>query len=842
MQTEIDVLEQYSNPQDRKKYTFPQAETDRFRLASADARNPNGSRSDIDQAAANCFYGETHTNQLFGIHSKKVPSHLENEKEVILNNGVVYSNDTTPVNSIEFRHIQKGGPVHCNGHAARHPSPYYYGDLYKVTKKLSKFQPPKYRKSVNLDVSAERAQIPKLSKRNSIAGDHISPPTLFGNQDPVTPAGSGYVPSVRSTEIISSCIITEWDETLMPPRRLLSHDLPTIACKYIPFAKVKNEVGVVRGTVRRLSKLRTTRRIGLKQPLECEAEADRAGNEADIEEEVVGEGDNIADEKMARQRHVYETAFDCKVERSEDNSDDVYRVTNSNSKDINRPCAVAQITERSTKHESERKVQLRSQPLFIQMESHSSVDMSSLSQGIESLQIKCSDEKIRLGRTVTCEYSPSALSNNFLAAKFHDTKDHIRSNIRKAPNIHLQSDSLKLKHIGSTRKSWKMKQSKQINDGIFQNKNEARSSVYEITDSRLRGENRENIVGFGSRPRQERHCSHYFVPNWKTMVNFKGRAHKIKENSSKSAKEPKSMQFKLHSTRRRLDSSSMESMATSSSGGSMESLRSSTSEDNRSTSSSESRHSISLSSHSSDSGSTNWFYQHRYHPQTSLSNFLAYHDSKLHILSPISDKSSQEPASENSDSNRNCNSQQASPEKTMGNSTASSTANVSSFKVIPPINTSFNKGRLLPNKHLISLALQSSSSGDAEIQGSDSGISIESQGAFVSQPVGVRSAIPQMGKINSMSTDPDLSDLPFDMPKLRRRRLLIEQDATTSGSATSVDFRDLPFDMPKLRRRLRSTQTTDSSASRASSSLSIRDTETPVVFVNQQKQNSCELW
>lgn len=49
--------------------------------------------------------------------------------------------------------------------------------------------------------------------------------------------------------------------------------------------------------------------------------------------------------------------------------------------------------------------------------------------------------------------------------------------------------------------------------------------------------------------------------------------------------------------------SSTESMTTSSSGGSMESIKSSTSEGNRSTSSSESRQSASLSSHSSDSGS-----------------------------------------------------------------------------------------------------------------------------------------------------------------------------------------------------------------------------------------------
>lgn len=82
--------------------------------------------------------------------------------------------------------------------------------------------------------------------------------------------------------------------------------------------------------------------------------------------------------------------------------------------------------------------------------------------------------------------------------------------------------------------------------------------------------------------------------------------------------------------------SSTESITTSSSGGSMESLRSSTSEGNRSTTSSESRHSSSLSSHSSDSGA-----KIRYPARL---NMMLH--SKLHVLSPISDKSLQDPTSE----------------------------------------------------------------------------------------------------------------------------------------------------------------------------------------------------
>lgn len=87
--------------------------------------------------------------------------------------------------------------------------------------------------------------------------------------------------------------------------------------------------------------------------------------------------------------------------------------------------------------------------------------------------------------------------------------------------------------------------------------------------------------------------------------------------------------------------SSTESIITSSSGGSMESLRSSTSEGNRSTTSSESRHSSTLSSHSSDSGT-----KIRYPPRA---NMMLH--SKLHVLSPISDKSLQDPTSDIVDNN-----------------------------------------------------------------------------------------------------------------------------------------------------------------------------------------------
>jgi hypothetical protein len=200
--------------------------------------------------------------------------------------------------------------------------------------------------------------------------------------------------------------------------------------------------------------------------------------------------------------------------------------------------------------------------------------------------------------------------------------------------------------------------------------------------------------------------------------------------------------------------------------------------------SSDSRQSSSLSSHSSDSGGN------KSYCGTQNSSFLA-HANKLHILSPISDKSSQEPISETSDNNRNNNSQKCSPEEA---------ATPETMKV---------KRRLPQNKNLLNLGFHT---GDLEIQGSDSGISIQSREGIKSR-FGFTAA--------ELPIQQDFSDLPFDMPKLRRRRM-IAQDACTSGSATSVDLRDLPFDMPKLRRRLRIQQSsTESSVSQASSSQSV---------------------
>ncbi|XP_044021222.1 uncharacterized protein LOC122861104 [Aphidius gifuensis] len=771
-------------------------------------------------------------------------------------------NNTVTVDCVAQVHVSDQSPTESN-QPIRHPSPYYYGDLFKTPDQIPKSQPTKYRKSISLDVPNDRSRTPGLPKRNSVAGDGAAPFTNTapgGSKEEVSPTGSEHAGPIHNNEILSSCIITEWDHTLMPPHRLLSHDLPTTSCMCVasPDEDEINEPNkVARHQVR---KLRRARRIEPQQPVlvEYDAEAERAGDEADVEEDEAADAEDYDDEDMARQRQLYETAFDCKVNRSDDDLDDVDRLTNhavlhsqlriissaqsraSSSTDGSKKNS--QYTGQLAKDNRRKIVVLKPKPIPIRLQHNQPDALSNLSHEIESLQINSGDENTS-SRLPVRGYTQSPPSTAPLPAKFHNNKDHLLLNMHSTPNLPSQPDQSRLKDIRLPVKSLKSNESHQSNDGILEIKSRPKSLIQENNQSQLRRGDKDFILEFKERPKEERQRPRSLIRENRPIMEFKGRPHEAESDILRSRREAGIIEFKLRPTRRRIGYSSTESMATSSSGGSMESIRSSTSEGNRSTSSSESRHSTSLSSHSSDSGSTNCFHHHHHQPSATLSGFLTYHASKLHILSPISDKSSQEPASETSENNRNNNSQKASPEEstqeniivntnntnnTINTNNTNNTNAITSI-VVSPSDNLFKKRRTPQNKNLINLALQSSSSGDAEIQGSDSGISIESRAGIKCKPFQFHLIKPQLDNINIADNEPDLSDLPFDMPKLRRRRLQIQQDATTSGSATSVDLRDLPFDMPKLRRRLRCTQSTESSASQASSSLSVRDIE-PAIF------------
>lgn len=142
-------------------------------------------------------------------------------------------------------------------------------------------------------------------------------------------SGSEHAVPARN-EILSSCIITEWDHTLMPPHRLLSHDLPTTVCTCVASAEEEEDELDQRQpqlTRHQVRKLRRTRRID-PQPILVEDEDDVEGEDEGEEEEEEDVEVEEDEEEMARQRHLYETAFDCKVNRSDDDLDDLDRVTN----------------------------------------------------------------------------------------------------------------------------------------------------------------------------------------------------------------------------------------------------------------------------------------------------------------------------------------------------------------------------------------------------------------------------------------------------------------------------------------------------------------------------------
>lgn len=278
-------------------------------------------------------------NSLYASSSIRAPS-IDRDKDLP-------STEDILADCVALVHLTDQSPTESN-QPVRHPSPYYYGDLFKVPEQLSKSQPNKYRKSVSLDVPGERSRTPGIPKRNSVAGDggsyssqqqlqyHQQPqqqsvqPQHYQSQDLVSPtSGSEHAVPDRN-EILSSCIITEWDHTLMPPHRLLSHDLPATVCTCVASPEEEEDELDLRKpqlTRHQVRKLRRTRRID-PQPILVEDEDDVEGEdegEEEEEEDVEAEED---EEEMARQRHLYETAFDCKVNRSDDDLDDLDRVTN----------------------------------------------------------------------------------------------------------------------------------------------------------------------------------------------------------------------------------------------------------------------------------------------------------------------------------------------------------------------------------------------------------------------------------------------------------------------------------------------------------------------------------
>lgn len=525
------------------------------------------------------------------------------------------------------------------------------------------------------------------------------------------------------------------------------------------------------------------------------------------------------DEMSSRTRQLYETAFDCKIAKSDDDLDEVDRVTNhsvlfqpNSSTDVvikpePRPTKSTQVKSRlegkRLKNSKNHAIQEKSSnsggnasgngsplssfptegdpPKDADYETH----ILKITAGIEKVLVsdQNDDQQMDLPSTSTSQlpirgYTPSPPSTAPLPIKFPGKHDRFLMNsIKSAPNLpytnpaHPRLRDLRLPLQSSLRQQHQLAVSvgtsneNSITDSAYVNPPSSTSrNIHNITQSHSsRGRNRPRSFVIESGRVLELRKSH--VSHRHHVGNDGRRPHNY---------------------------SSTESIATSSSGGSMESLRSSTSEGNRSTSSSESRNSTSLSSHSSESGSSS--------VALPLRAPIVVH-SKLHILSPISDKSSQEPASELSEQNKT---QHTSPEEItqigqqLQTGSHTSTLNVEITKPLQQTSTDILKKKKLPaNKTLLNLT--------DEIIGSDSGISLHSRedsklSAGIQNFSLSKLNFPQSDKVNESSTSAaataahscgvpkDLRDLPFDMPKLRRKKAL--QQVITEKKQWQILFSD----------------------------------------------------
>lgn len=300
-------------------------------------------------------------------------------------------------------------------------------------------------------------------------------------------------------------------------------------------------------------------------------------------------------------RQIYETAFDSKVAKSDDDLDEVDRIARNSHLF---PIATDEVMVTPVSHgrnkrsESKKSKNSKNQA---KQEAISGTAEQTLSQEMQNLNLHDNVKAESSSQLPLRGYTPTPPSTAPLPLKFPLKHDRFFINsIKSAPNlpstnpaVHPRLQSLRL-------------------GGDKENTGSSDGSIIDST--------------YNSPRKIERPRS----------VTETGRIGEIKRSHH-----PKSKGKNFSSTE-----------SITSSAGSIDSLRSSTSEGNRSTTSTESRHSSSISSHESDSGA-NVLYP--------LRTQVLVH-TKLHILSPISDKSSLEPGSETSDLIK-ANSQKHTPEE-----------------------------------------------------------------------------------------------------------------------------------------------------------------------------------
>lgn len=589
----------------------------------------------------------------------------------------------------------------------RNPSPYYYSDLLKNreqnqdeieesasrigeefnTQQYDKGNLGKYRKSNSLDTPGPEREI-CIPKRYSITEEGVriircdSPSTTTSDDSDCTECQKRRDWHAKALALVrDSCNIPSYSPNSMPPHRLLG---PAVcACAAPDFVDDHDDLFRPRSIF-------YVHPQGVDECADCSlgggggttttTSSTTFSTTRDIknildDDEMSGSGGDRGS-GSGRTRQIYETAFDCKILKSDDDLDEHDRLTNhSLLLQINNSNQKMTKTKSNSKLARLKNIKNTSNQSTQQQQQHqqkapskSDGSASTISQEMENLHLNNSNlDNINNANTVSSSqlplrgYTPSPPSTAPLPVKFPAKHERyfIMNSIKSAPNL----------------------PSSQI-----QNQNAAQHP-------RLR-ELRIPVDG-GLRPHDIQDSDGGSLVECETgSCNNSPRPRSVVLESSRVLELKRSHHGKSNNTnpgRGRKNYSSTESMATSSSGGSMESLRSSTSEGNRSTTSSESHHSTSLSSHSSDSG-----------PSLSypLRAPLILH-TKLHILSPISDKSSQEPGSETSDiNNRNNNSQKVSPDEII--STNATTTTITTTKVGDETdNSKLNRKRIPQNKNLL---------------------------------------------------------------------------------------------------------------------------------------------
>ncbi|XP_058803483.1 uncharacterized protein LOC131671233 isoform X2 [Phymastichus coffea] len=895
---EIEVIEQYCDPKDIKeriaaepivRKTHPVVCTQANRnytrpykdLSNSDSSWENEETSD---KLSNCgkrkktSYDISSESRNFGVQVLGAEWDSTESGDLVINEGTIP--EVLLLKHLIISHLDC---LSTDSLPSTYLSPYYYGDLFKtsttdyhqvVHKQQDQQQQWKHQQKSLLPQSSCHNQSLIKCRKTWNSGEPTKRTDLISYRK--SPIKNQIKP------ILSNCLIDEWNHTFMTAHRFHGHELPN-TCTYLATAEEKNQDSLElppppcpsepfqsRLHFKASHKVHKLRRSRRRKPQPIAHEDD--WNETEFEDENETEED---DEEMSRQHQIYETAFDCKIRRSVDNIDDLDRITNHSllisqlkncsTTPLSRASSSTGLSKQSQlminhslkehRHKSfgfrskkSNRVNWHQEQVLSNQLLRDSMDSTySLSQNIKSLQINSNHEK----NASSCSYADSPPSTRPLPVKFQD-HDQLILQLLKASNV-------------SSQQHRKLEQfySKDVHLPLKSLRNNQPSTIFlaESTDYKIKSlpksyplESNKSILEFRSKPtssgagetqsQQQRSRQRSLAREKRPVQEFKGRPYES-ENPITRESHQQINHLDLNerdNVRRRIGYCSTESMAMSSSDGSMESLRSSTSEDNRSTSSSENAHSSSLSSHSSDSGRAGCI-QNK--PQLklvepNLVGFPGHHAPKRHILSPISDKSSQEPSNETSNNNRNNNSRKSSSEDCQMSLNINPTTT--------PIEYSFKKRRTPQNKNLINFALKSSSSGDTEIHGSDSGISIESKAgikcrslnfhSFKQQPNQQSSqlTVQQQAfndlKQSALDSEMDLMDLPFDMPKLRRRKMFIQQqqDAATSGSATSINFKDLPFDLPKLKRRIRCLQNTDLTISEVSTNQPIKGTDAPHLF------------